>query len=1666
MELSGKTINQRYRIVEKIDEDLLSIYWRATMVSSNDEVAIRLLKHVNSTYRVEDLIRLKKEIEIISKIDHPCITKIIDIDEYTESPDSVNYTFIVTESIQGISLYSYLIKNAMLTDPFEALEEDKALEIIANISEALQIVHENGIVHRDLNPENIWLIPGNGHISQIKISGFGLMELKELSKIKRSEDIITTFSYMSPEASGIVNKKIDERSDLYSLGVLFYQLLTGKLPFIGNDVNTILHKHIAMEPSSPSMINRKISHELDAIISKLLKKDQDERYQSAMGLLVDIHKVWYGERGFELGTADRRLRLSFQTGLIGRDKELTLLKELYNNASESKGSICLIGGEAGSGKTRLVEELRGEVFDKGGIFISGKCFAGRNKMPYQVFHDALNEYLDSYNKLNDRIKIEIRDGIRGVTGELGEIILNLNPSMQNILGDVKPIIRLDGDIENERFMNVASNLFCSLGIDGTPIVLFLDDLHWADESSLLLLIEIADKIKRSPLLILGTYRDNEISEKHGLNRIIKDFHGISKVKVNLFDSLQLESLVTSILGIKGSDLPHEVIDYIFEKSKGNPFFGIELLRQLLDEEVIIRGITDWTIDNDKIEMIEVPDSVIEIVLKRIKLLGEEERDLIAYGAIIGSKFDIDLLFKLSEINQERILTIIDKAIDLQLLEKSPFDQRKLLFVHDRVRDAFCHELSTERERMIHLKIAQALEVQGRNDDVIFSLARHYTEAEEHDKSLKYLIPAGNIAKERYANEEAIRYYRLALKLLEEKCQDGINEWVETSNNLGEVFSTIGNYDEAIEIFNRLLPYTDTPNSKANIYNQINRAYFKKGNSKECEEFGREGLRLLDEYLPVNTFLVIVSIIKEFLIHLFFSLFPGLYNRNKENPQLERDRLIINIYHSLNWSYALNDVLKFVRSILRMLNVSMSRIGKSKELGLSMGGFASLCMVIGLFKRSIEYNVRSLKLKEELSDQWGIAQSLQFMGFCYQWMGEYIKSIDCFNKSITKFEIMGDSREIVMSINCLISNYIYLCDIDRATALIDQYIEIIEKSNDDFQICFIRWINSELYFKKGDYEESERWGIRCCNHSFDKELWVVYCRAKISLCDLFLEKGDIKTAFKHVKEAKEIYKRNNLPREYTISLYTYLAEITIADYLSNEGITSGQRKSYLRRIKKICKGSLLKTRRWPNHYGIALRVYGKYYALIGKNRKAEALFIQAIDHEKRLGRRYELAKNYYEYGLYFNNKGNPESARTNWQKAYTLFKEIDSKIYLQRISNLLGITDGEDSYKDRFLDKRRLSSIITVSQQISSILNIKELLESIVANAIEVAGAMRGFLFIYDEESNYLELRASKSVEQGKIESDELLYSKEIVDDVYNKGQIIMTQDAMEDDSFTKYRDLESKDLRSILCMPINHRDKRIGVFYLDNRLSKSVFDENDIELLGVFISQAAISIENASLYSNLEKKVKDRTEQLQALNKELEEKSRFFYEFAQRDSLTGLLNHSAVHERLRETFNESQRHKFPMSVVMIDIDYFKEFNDNYGHQAGDEILIKVSMIFKAGLLGSEIKGKFAQEEYDSLKEELRKYDIAGRYGGDEFILVLPYCGERETLIVSERLRKKVEAIRLSQIDEACITSTLGVAILDEKTSCNDSTELVSLADKALYEAKMKGRNQICLKKYE
>ncbi|MBC2715628.1 MAG: AAA family ATPase [Desulfobacteraceae bacterium] len=1427
--LSGTLINNRYKITAKICNDCLSDIYNAQDVTQSDRiVAIQIFKKNSSSNQIEDTIRFHHEIRTSASFKHPGIVEIFEFGEI------FGLHYIVLECIRGKSIREIISANA--------LDVDQALDIIGQICNIVDYIHKNGILHRSLKPGYIFV---EDH--RIKITGMGISRIRHFRPRIDSSGMDEFYLYRSPEQNGLINRQIDERSDLYSLGIIFYEMLCSTVPFKGNDLLTTLHQQIARIPEPPSSINPGVPADLDSVILKLLEKEPENRYRTPGGLLHDLRKIQNGRRGFVLGLNDSVDKIDYRTSLIGRGTELNELKRLFQEPGGTKDKLCFIRGGAGVGKTRLAQEFQEYISANTGLMICGKCFKGGSQIPYRPFNEALSQYLDHLNTYTEKKQKEIISQFTKEFGSQAHLISKLNPLVAEIMGDFSTGTSSIDKENSEKLYKTVRQFFKKISQLEDGLFILFDDLQWADEASLDLLFEIAVNLKEMPITIIGVFRDEEIS----MSRQLKHFFGELKSNQIPFKEICLKNLgvnhINRVLSLMFGE-PEEAVEgisqFVFKASKGNPLFAIEIIQQLMEQRAVryTKGRIEYRLDLQ--DPLDLPTTVVDAIMNRIQSLSEKEKQILSSAAVIGRTFNLAILFDISELVPENIITIADKAIGLQLILSDNQEKGKYYFFHDKVREAFYNSITGENRKNLHRKIAYALEkrlLHQKSENMEYEIANHFIKADDTDKAVEFAYLAGTKAYENFAYDTARYYLHFVVQQLDHpektKASSFLQQiWMECQEITGNIYLITGKYDDAILIFQNLLPLIKTETDKAKLLQLISQAYFKKGDWSQGEKIVSDALTMLGEKPLYNRTKSKKTIFKELLAHVLCQLIPIHRFRRRVASEKQRYTIIVQLYNSIKFVYLLTDRLKFILSVLRSLNIAEKRVGRSPELVACMLYYAMVCSNIPLFKRAFKYLKKAIQISEDLNDEWNKALGLQFMAMACGWKGDSASNKKYINESIHLFERLGDIRQYHISLVNLISTHLFLSEYTKTSAVINKLREHLDEVRDARFLSVIPLLKCFVALEQGDFQIIEE--AASCSSEYD----YVNLLFQMVIGKVYLEKGDYEKSADAFHNIEEIVKGKRFMPEFIVQYYNYYADLSIAQYLeAKDKSTHKDQKRLLRKAGKACREALRMTRPWVRQYGGALRVNGRYYAINGAHRNAVKYFHKSITICTKYGRRYELMNTYYDYALYLSQIESTDKSKEMLQSAYHLSKEIGSKHYTEKIKYLLGA--GEDDYETGkiwdLMESEKNSIVKNLIQSIQHLENIDEILNIVLNNAVKICGARRGYIFIVDDHGT-LELKTGMGV-AGIAEYEHL---DKMVKKSYQTGDVIVSSNnepAKSDHNGSTMTDNGSK---SILCVPIGSNNKFIGVCYLDNPLSSDVFNKNDADLIVNLMSKASVPLEH------------------------------------------------------------------------------------------------------------------------------------------------------------------------------------------------------------------------------
>lgn len=783
---AGATLNDRYKLENEIGRGGMGTVYRGHDPQLERRVAIKILSSL--ALGTEGQQRLVQEARSIAQLNHPNIVAVHDVGEVDQTP------FIVMELVEGEDLHR---------SPPEELAQ--VVAIAQQVCLALQHAHDNQILHRDLKPENV-LVASDG---TVKLVDFGIAR-SMASRLTSEGQITGTVYYLAPELA--LGHPADGRADLYSLGVMLYELVTGSLPFTSDDPLAVVSQHVNAPPVPPRARTSDVPPRLEALILKLLNKDPADRLPTAAAVIEALDDPELldpaASTDQELAVLGRIARGRF----VGRQKEIKQARSIWMQTIGGTGQTLLISGEPGIGKSSLTRELATQAEVSGGMALVGECYA-EGGAPYSPFSQMVRRVLP----------------LVGQNGSgLSEIVLadlmNLTPELRPRYPQLPELPALDPESEQRRLSESMVSLLSAL-ISKAPILLVLEDAHWADSGSLAMLRYVARRMKDRPLMLVATYREVELDQSLPLQETLVELNrerSASRLKLGRLDQQETGRLLEAIFQ---EEITPEFLKGIYRETEGNPFFIEEVCKALVEDGKLYFEDGRW--HRPDMAELEIPQSVRVAIQSRLARLSEPVQDSLQTAAILGQEFDFDTLVAASDLEEDALIDALEAAERAQLAREISSDRGGTFrFVHALIATTLMDGLSGLRRRRMHHQAASAIE-KLRPDD-FEALAHHYYESGDLDKGLEYLLRAGARALGLSAHIEARRHFDRALEIA---VTDGHSEaLLAVQMGLGEI-EGVADFNLALDHYAEALKLARDPIQQAIIKVKIGRLQAVTGDER-------------------------------------------------------------------------------------------------------------------------------------------------------------------------------------------------------------------------------------------------------------------------------------------------------------------------------------------------------------------------------------------------------------------------------------------------------------------------------------------------------------------------------------------------------------------------------------------------------------------------------------------------------------------------------------------------------------------------------------------------------------------------------------------------------------------------------------------------------------------
>ncbi|MDX2306545.1 MAG: AAA family ATPase [Microscillaceae bacterium] len=1407
---------------------------------------------------------------------------------------------LIMEYIPGLTLKEYFQKNTLSLKEF--------LEIALKICQILGEIHQRKIIHKDIDSKNILL----SEDKQIKIIDFGIATKLSLKSrnLTNPEKLEGTLAYISPEQTGRMNRVVDHRTDLYSLGVVFYEILTGRLPFDNRDAMELVHAHLALSPMPPAEVNKNIPEIISDIILKLLRKNAEDRYQSAYGLKADLERclnqlIKQGKiTAFELARNDYSGKLQIPQKLYGRQKEIGFLLDAFERSCQGAAELLLITGYSGVGKSALVHEIHKPITERRGFFIEGKFDQFQKNVPYSAFIQAFKSFVNLLLIENVRELEKWKNKILDAVGENAKVITDFIPGLELIIGKPPEVTPLSPTDAQNRFHRVFRNFVNAISKEDHPLVIFIDDWQWADAASMNLLKILLTNQEADYMFMIGAYRGNEISDSHPFMMILEEIKRedvtMNTVELNNLSHDHLNQLISDAL-----QMPEEQVsnlsELIYRKTQGNAFFVNQMLKTLYEDNLLRFDFehNTWVWDSEQLNGLNITDNVVELMASKIQKLPPKTQNVLKLAACVGNRFDLTILTIVDENSAADAVEVTRKFLEPALMEGLVVPMEDdYRFAHDRIQQAVSSLIPQEEKKHIHLKIGRLLVEhipESKWDSHIFDITNQWNfglELLNRDElafvaRLNYL--AGQKARDSSAYKAAYNYLQIAIQCLPPDSWDVYYEF--TLNIYAEMLEAVflkGDLVETEKYIHIVKENAQSTLDKMPAFEIEMQYHISRGDQQNALSAGLNVIQMLN--IPLAEAPLLIEDI-DALANL-----PDI-NHKKVEAALQIMDSIITPAWSINPDLFAKITYTMVNLSIEYGNSASACVGYAFYGGLLCGklkdiesGYKFGKLAVNLLDR---YNAKFFKAKV---DNLYISTVMHWKEHARATRKPHFEAVQI---GLETGEIEFACYNIVESCHY---QFLMGVDLESLQSRYTKNLELIRQLKQHFHVSYLTpWLQmiqnlteegeNPTLLKGEFFDETQE-----LEHFIEDQqltLAFVTLQAKTILAYLF---KDYEKAFEYVQLAEQY--KEGVTGMLLVPVHNFLYSLILIARFPE--VSLEEKQGFLRQIDLNQKDLKLWAYHAPeNHLHKYQLILAETMRLSGQNTKAMDLYDAAAEGAKKYKFILEEALANELAAEFYFNQGKIKIAETYLEDSYYNYQIWGAKAKLKDIQKKYGkflrnkrrvsgsyatsstIASGTNSTFGPNLD---MNTIIKATQALSSEVVLDNLLKKMMLIVIENAGAEKG-LFILNRDSRWV-IVAEANVNNPEVESmqeipiDEVnglserpKLSSEVVYYVIRTRKNVVISDASRDNAIVGPNYLEKCQPKSILCLPMIHKNKLTGILYLENNLTTEAFTPDRLKILELLSTQINISIENALLYENLEEKVKERTTEVVKVKEMIEKKN-------------------------------------------------------------------------------------------------------------------------------------------------------------------------------------------------
>ena len=1505
-----------YQIGRQIYESVNSLVYRGLRKTDNQPVILKMLKLDYPT--PAELTRYRQEYDITRLLaDVEGVVKAYRLEKHQ------NTLVIILEDFEAESL--------KIWQQQRTFSLDELLTFAIRAADILGKIHRQNIIHKDINPSNIVLNPTSGILKIIDL-GISTQFKKQHLTLKNPEQLEGTLAYISPEQTGRMNRALDYRTDFYSLGATFYELLTGKVPFESTDALELVHCHIAKTPVPVCQLNSNVPKIISDLVMKLMAKNAENRYQSAFGLKEDLEKCQENLRGFkniegfnfELAQNDLSGKFEIPQKLYGRKSETEELLTAFERVAKGMVEIMLVVGYSGIGKSALVKEIYKSLTEKRGYFISGKFDQFQRNIPYTAVVNAFGELVQQLLTENDTQLAQWKDQLLTAIGPNGQVIIEILPEIEWIIGKQPPVPKLGPTESQNRFNLVFQNFIRVFCQPEHPLVIFLDDLQWVDSATLKLLELVMTDQNNTTLFLIGAYRNNEVESTHPLITTLDNFRKegvtINQITLKPLAFEQINPLIAESLH-QNMEAVEPLTNLVMRKTFGNPFFVNQFLHTLYEENLLTfippthstsedaslrtdncsQNPSGWQWDIEQIENLNITDNVVELMIGKLKKLPSSARQVLRLAACIGNHFDLETLSIIYEktlvetfqdimpvLTEGFILPSSSLELSGEEIQSSPLAIRHFNFLHDRVQQAAYALIPDTQKQQIHKQIGQIIWQNTHSEELeqnIFAIVDQFNvglelvklPAELHQLADLNLM-AGKKAKASTAYQSALDYLKTGISLLEQHCwQSDYDLMLALHTEAAEAAFLTGHVEQTLQFIDTILQHSKTLLDQVRAYEIKIQFYTSQNQMLAAVETGLHILKQLGVSLPnkPNKRHMILSLLQTKLI-LGKKPIKHLADL-PEMTQLDKLAAMRILSSTTAAAYlAMPQILPLIvfKQIQLSVKYGNTRISTYSyaTYGVILSGalgeietgyqFGQLALTLLEHFNAKELECKVLYTVHHLINPWikPVKETLNILPEIYQ-IGLLTGDLEFASYAITDYA----SNSYFMGINLPVIKQKIVEQHDLVIRLNQESGLHIHEIYKQVSLNLMGESEQPDYLKSDDYDEAEKYQFYL-QTNYDNAIGILYIH-KLSLYYHFQN-------YSKALEAADIAEKylEAIIGSREISLFNFY------DSLNRLAIFPDTVKSEQKRLLKKVATNQKQMKMWaencPDNYQHKyLLIEAEIARLSGKDWEAMAGYENSIASAKQYGfiqnealanelaaqfwlakGQAKFAKTYLKEAHYSYQQWGAVAKVKDLETRYPQFQARKTASAMPTNATLSATLMASNSTQggSEWLD---LNSIMKAAQTLSGEIVLSRLLEKMMHIVIENAGASNGFLLL-PQQDNWL-IEAEGGMDRDEINLLQSLpletqnLAKTIIHYVTRTQENVVLNNATQEGQFTRDPYIVKQRPKSVLCVPLLNQGHTTGILYLENNLTTGAFTPKRIELLNLLLSQIAISIENARLYTSI-----------------------------------------------------------------------------------------------------------------------------------------------------------------------------------------------------------------------